>query len=142
MKVLFDTSAIIELERKSEILLRLVELLLERDAELYISSISISEIFTGVFLYHKEKERLVQAREFLGQFEWKFFDFPIAEETGRIFAELIRKGKSIDFRDCAIGATAITTKSNVLLTTNKKDFINQGFKGDILSPHELLSKLS
>ncbi|MHA1315744.1 MAG: type II toxin-antitoxin system VapC family toxin [Candidatus Helarchaeota archaeon] len=84
--------------------------------------ITISEIFTGVYLRKDYETATKKVRLLLGQINWINFDFQIAKKAGEINAYLIANGKKIDFQDVLIAATFTIQDCDFLLTFNKKHF--------------------
>lgn len=90
----------------------------EGKRSLFISTISIQELFEGKSTSHKEKLRLMLS--VLAPLSVLDYDIKIAELAGEIARDLNRP---LGFADSAIAATCIFNKGN-LLTINKKHFEN------------------
>jgi predicted nucleic acid-binding protein len=69
MKISLDTSIIIEIERKKEETIELVENLLKKH-EIFISAVVLSEIFTGTYLRKDYKKAIQKARRLFANL-WK-----------------------------------------------------------------------
>ena len=121
MRILLDTSALIELERQNEDAIALVKSLIANNEELIISTVTISEILLGVY-FQKAYENVGEARKLLSQFTWIPLDEKIADTTAKYEALLLAIGNQIEFKDVAIAATFAVTKSDFLITQNKKHF--------------------
>lgn len=122
MKALFDTSFLVAIDRKNKNAIALAQKLSEKDFELWISTITVSEIMTGAYLRPDFKNAVNNARMALAQFQWKELDGGIAVKTGELLAFQIAKGSQIEYQDTAIAATAIELKADFLVSENKKHF--------------------
>ena len=67
----------------------------------------------------------MKAKEVLNQFLWHEVNGDVAEYCAKLYAYLLveKKEKSIEYPDVIIAATFLSSKSDFLLTLNKKDFI-------------------
>ena len=138
MKIILDTSVIVEIDRKNEETISLIKKLIDEDANLAVSTITVSEILTGSYLTKNFKDSIMEAKRILGQFLWIDFDAEIAEKTAKYLAYLISKGKMIEYQDVAIAATFKIIDSDYLLTLNKQHFEQiPEIKGKIFTPKEL-----
>lgn len=125
MKILCDTSIIVELDRHNEKTVHLLQKLIENGHELLISTITVSEILTGSYLTKDAKASVTTAKEILNQFSWHDFDSETAETAAKLFSYLIlqKKQDDIEYPDVMISAAFIAKHCDSLLTLNKKDFI-------------------
>ena len=125
MRILFDSSIIVEIDRQNEQVINLLKKLVIKKHELIISTITVSEILTGSYLRKDSEEAVIKAREVLNQFNWKEFDNECAENSAKLLAFLIveKKEKSVDYPDILIASTFMTLNCDYLITLNKKDFI-------------------
>ncbi|MBI3036492.1 PIN domain-containing protein [Candidatus Woesearchaeota archaeon] len=121
MKILFDTSALIELERQNQEAIALVKGLITGSEEIVISTVTVSEVLLGVY-FQKAYEKIEEARKLLSQFKWIPLDENIADVAARYEALLLNIGNEIEFKDAAIAATFAATKSDFLITQNKGHF--------------------
>lgn len=102
-----------------------------------ISTITVSEILYGVYFRRDFGKAVLRAREALGQFVWVDFDGEAAEKTGEFMAFLRHEGKSVEFQDVAIAASATVSRSDFLLTQNTEHFIHfPQLKGHLFTPEE------
>jgi len=122
MKIVLDTSVIVEIDRKNEEVIRLIKKLIDLDHNILISTITISEILTGSYLRKDFKKSVSEAKRILGQFLWIELNSEIAEKTAQYLAYLITSGKIIEYQDVAIAATFKVTNSDYVLTLNKPHF--------------------
>lgn len=143
MKVLFDTSIIVEIDRKNKSAIDIVKSLIDKDADLFISTVTLSEILTGCHLRDNYENASMEAKRILSQFLWMDFDSQIAEKTAEFMAFLIKKGKTIEYQDVAIAATFDSINGDFLLTLNKPNFENiASLKGRVFTLNELKGKLN
>ena len=121
MKILFDTSALIELERQNQEAIALVKGLITSEEEIVISTVTISEVLLGVY-FQKAYEKIEEAKKLLSQFKWIPLDENIADVAAQYEALLLNIGNEVEFKDVAIAATFAATKSDFLITQNKRHF--------------------
>ena len=121
MKILFDTSALIELERQNREAIALVKGLITSGEEIVISTVTISEVLLGVY-FQKDHEKIEEAKKLLSQFKWIPLDENIADVAAQYEALLLNIGNEVEFKDVAIAATFAATKSDFLITQNKRHF--------------------
>ncbi len=137
MKIILDTSIIVEIDRRNKSVIEMIKQLIESDSTVIISTITISEILTGSYLASDFKKAVSSAKRILGQFSWIDFDSEIAEKTAKYMSYLISKGNIIDYEDVAIAATCSVTYSDFLITLNNKHFkFIPELKGKVLLPEE------
>ena len=138
MKVVIDTSAIVEIERKNRLVIDVVKGLIGKNADLSISIVTLSEILTGCYLREDYDKASAEAKRVLSQFLWIDVDSKIAERTARFMAYLIKKGKIIEYPDIVIASTFDIIKGDYLLTLNKSHFEHiPELKGKVFTPKEL-----
>ena len=136
MKISLDTSIIIEIERKKEETIELIENLLKTH-EIFISAVVPSEIFTGTYLRKDYKKATQKAKSLFANFEIVPLNMEIAEIIGQINAFLITDGSVIEYQDIAIAATFLYKSGYYLLTENKKHFTRiPELKDKTLTPDE------
>ena len=142
MKLAFDTSILVEIDRGNEKVVSLLKKLTEKGEELVISTITVSEILAGSYLQNKTDEAVMNAKEVLGQFDWKEMDGEVAETTAKLFAYLrLEKRGDIEFQDIVIAATCISENCDALITLNKKDFlVFPNLKSKVYAPDEFSLK--
>ncbi|AEJ18277.1 type II toxin-antitoxin system tRNA(fMet)-specific endonuclease VapC [Gracilinema caldarium] len=89
---------------------------------LYISSITVAELYFGVFNSQNIEKNHISLVEFLAPFKILDFDDEDAKEFGRIRSKLKKEGKLIGPYDMQIAAQAIAKKL-ILVTNNTNEFI-------------------
>lgn len=124
MKIFCDTSVIVEIDRGNKETTEILNKAIRVGHELLISTITVAEIFTGSYLSNT-KEAILNAKEVLSQFIWQDVDAAAAEIAGKLYAHILieKKQNEIEYQDIIIAATCLSTRADILLTLNKKDFI-------------------
>lgn len=122
MRVVLDTSVLVDADRRREATIRALEALTVTEQELWISTVSVAEFLVGPQLRRDRTHALERARHLLGQFRWRSFDGAVAERAGAWMAALHVSGWPVGFQDVAIGATAVEVGADALLTENPSDF--------------------
>ena len=142
MKIVADTTVIVEIERKNKLVIDLVKALINKNADLSISIVTLSEILTGCYLRDDYEKASNEAKRVLSQFLWFDMNSNIAEKTAEFMAYLIKKGRVIEFPDIVIAATFDIIDGDYLLTLNKSHFENiPELKGKVFTPKELKEKI-
>lgn len=141
MKIFFDTSILVEIDRHNSTVINLCKELTSKGAELVISAISISEILTGSYLRKDLAKAVLRAKEVLAQFEWVDFDAQVAEQTAKILAYRIMNGKSVDYQDEAIIASFLASHSDFIITLNIDHFDIPALKDKVFTPDGLAKAL-
>jgi len=122
MGVIFDTTALIALERGSS---NLDELLRGREQDSFgISVISAAELLHGVHRADSEARRLRRqafVEKLIEIFPTYPFDLGAARIYARIWASLAARGLRIGSHDLLIASTAIS-RGDTLVTANARDF--------------------
>lgn len=141
MKVIVDTSIIVEIDRHKRDTVDLIRKLVENNIDLVISTVTVSEILTGSYLKKDVSKSVITAKEVLNQFTWIDLDGTVAEKTAQLLAYLLTEKKNIEYQDAAIAASFFTSHSDYLLTLNKKDFLAfPMLVGKVFSPEEFADK--
>ncbi len=139
MRVLFDTTFLVQVDRKSADAIALAKLLEPKGISAFISTITVSEIMGGALLRHDPKEAVENARVALAQFDWTDLDGGIALKTGKLLAWQIKSGKQISYQDTAIAATALELGADLIVTENTKHFsVFPETKGRVVTAREAL----
>lgn len=143
MRVLFDTTFLVQIDRKDADAIGLARLLEPKGISAFISSITVSEIMAGALLRHDAKAAAENARMVLAQFDWKDLDGGIALKAGELLAWQIKSGKRISYQDTAIAATALELGADFIVTENRKHFsVFPETKGMVMSAREALKLLN
>ena len=122
MGVIFDTSVLIAIERRSFHVEKLIE---ERENEPFgISVITASELLHGVHRADSEKRRLQReafVEKVIETFPIYTFDLSAARIYARVWATLARKGITIGAHDLIIASTAVSLGFSVV-TSDMRDY--------------------
>ncbi len=143
MKILFDTSILVEVDRHNAEVAHLLRKLAEKRYEFIISTITVAEILTGPYLCREVREAAITAKEILNQFEWKEIDGETAEFTAKLYSYLIlsKKQHEIEYPDVLIAATFFSARCDAIITLNKKDFLLfPQLQGKVYTPEEFKEK--
>mgnify|MGYP001615889171 CR=1 FL=1 len=137
MNVVLDTSVIVEIDRKNQDTILVIKKLIDKNHEILVSTVTISEILTGSYLRRDFEKAVEEAKRILGQFLWIDLDASVAEKTAQYIAYLIAEDKTIEYQDVAIAATFKVTDADYLLTLNKAHFeLLPDLKGRVYEPKE------
>ena len=143
MKILFDTSIIVEIDRHNSSVIKALKEWTEEGHELLVSTITVSEILTGSYLRKDINVSVLTAKEILNQFIWHEINGETAEKAAKLFSYLIieKKLESIEYPDVLIGASFLSSGSDALITLNKKDFmILPGLKDKVFTIEEFMAR--
>src|SRR3990172_4754614 len=122
MRFFVDTSIFVDCLRKDVVLASksFIESLLDANTG-YTSTITVAELSVGAHLSPK-KDALKKTLNLLAPVILVDIDRNIALEGGSIYSSLIKSGEEIELNDCLIGAAAIFTGIDAIVTRNKKHF--------------------
>lgn len=136
MKLYFDTSVLIDLERQREATVTFFEDL-PITTELWVSVVTVAEMLTGPHLRADAEEALLTAKETLGQFVWHNVDGTVAQLAAQLQASLLLAGKRVEFQDVLIAAGAMVSEADALITENKSPFtVHRPLAGKVLTVRE------
>lgn len=142
MKILLDTSIIVEIDRHNDVVLNILKEATKKGIEVVISTVTISEILTGSYLKKEFKKALLEGKKILSQFQWIDLDGEVAERTAQLLSYLILEGRPIEYQDVVIASTFFISHSDYLLTLNKSHFsIIPGMKDRVFTPKEFNEKI-
>ncbi len=140
MKVLVDTSIIVDVDRGKEDVIEICKQLTSANAA-FISTVSVSEILTGSYLRKDYKTAVNKAERLLSQFRWIPLSGDVASIIAQLNAYLISKRQPIEYQDVAIAASFLHECCDVLLTENKQHFERlPNLKGKVQTPKEFSQK--
>jgi tRNA(fMet)-specific endonuclease VapC len=88
---------------------------------IYVSYVSMGEIYEHAFRSANPQAHLVSARQFLGRYQMLTLTDPIMERFGEVRAFLRRRGQLLSDCDLMIAATALDYDLT-LLTFNRRHF--------------------
>lgn len=144
MKILLDTSIIVDIDRNNTSVVSLLKKIVEKGDEFVISTVTVAEILTGSYLRRDAKEAVQKAKEVLNQCQWKNVDGETAEKIAQLYSLLLveKKEQQIEYPDVIIAATFFTSHCDILLTRNKKDFVLFPIlKEKVFTPEEFVQYL-
>lgn len=124
MNYLLDTNICIYIIKKSpEQVLKKLEAITGNEGknEVYLSSVTISELYYGVEKSSQPEKNLEALKGFLTPFQIIDFDDASAEVFGKVRSNLERKGNIIGPYDLQIASIAIA-HDLTLVTNNTKEF--------------------
>lgn len=124
MNYLLDTNICIYIIKKSpEQVLKKLELINKSEAKkkIFLSSITVSELYYGVEKSSQFEKNLEALKGFLTPFDIVDFDHESAEVFGKVRSELERNGLIIGPYDLQIASIAIAN-GLTLVTNNTKEF--------------------
>ncbi len=124
MNYLLDTNICIYIIKKSpEQVLKKLESITNSEGkdEIYLSAVTVSELYYGVEKSSQSEKNLEALKGFLTLFQVIDFDHASAEAFGRIRSYLERKGTIIGPYDLQIASIAIA-HNLTLVTNNTKEF--------------------
>lgn len=133
MKLAFDTSVIIDIDRGREETQKLMKNLVRGDHEIYISSVVVAEVLAGAY----KQDAVEEAKKVLGQFQWMDMNGQTADRTGKIMSELLEDGERVEFQDTVIAASAEQVDADLFVTRNIEHFERIDFETEILTPEKL-----
>ncbi len=141
MKVLLDTTVLVDLERKDDETLGLVKKLVSENVPMLISAITISEILAGAYITKNSEQSVRMAKDMLSEFSFVDVNGQVAETAAKVLAYRREVAKPIAYTDAAIIASFVVSNSDFLLTSNKKDFDFPALGGKVYAPKEFLRAL-
>jgi len=119
MKYLLDTNMVTYyLEGRPQVVERLEQ---TRPRDRYLCLITIGEIYHGIYYSARVQKNLSRYRAFFKKVKVLPFTHDVAEQFGRIKADLQRRGALIEDHDMWIASHALVHKAT-LVTNNEKDF--------------------
>ncbi|OHE00871.1 MAG: hypothetical protein A3K14_04560 [Sulfurimonas sp. RIFCSPLOWO2_12_FULL_36_74] len=89
--------------------------------DLAISTITVSELYYGVYKSQYIEKNLLALEHFLKPFDILEYDFKASIEYGKMRAQLEKKGEVIGGLDMMIAAHALS-QNMILITNNTKEF--------------------
>jgi len=122
MRILLDSTVVIELERNNTEAIALIKELIKNNEEILISAVTASEVLAGPYFSRDVKAAFAEIKQIMSQFLLVNLDSEIAEKISQYSAYLISVNSPVEYQDVAIAATLQVTKSDYLLTQNKKHF--------------------
>ncbi len=125
-----DTNIIIDILEGEESVKKKFEIILNSGEEIYITPITLCELYKGAYLFFNQKEEVEEIEDFVSSFILLNFGEDACREYGRIYASLKKSGKMSEEADLMI-ASVVKVNDLILVTRNKKHFENTGVKLEI-----------
>ncbi len=120
-KICLDTTALIDVLRDDPVAVGRVQRLMDEGWDLQTTSINAFELYLGAFLTGLAK-RIPQVEEILVELKILNFSSREAKESGRLLAELQRRGEGVEIRDALIAGTMLSNACLTVLTRNLEHF--------------------
>ena len=122
MKYCFDTDIIVEFFRGNDnIVGKVSKVLNSRDDEIYLSTITLCELYRGAYLAKNTQKELEKINILLQSFKILHFSLAVCKLFGKISASLVQAGKMVGEADLLIGVSALE-RNYVVVTNNTKHF--------------------
>jgi predicted nucleic acid-binding protein len=142
VKLFFDTSVLVDLDRQREPTIRALEEATRKDTGLWISAVTVSEILVGALLRKDHEKATLRAREVLGRLVWQDLDGDAAERTARLLAHPVVAGARVEYQDAAIAGCALAAHADLLVTENLEHFRRfPPLEGKVVNAVGLVQKL-
>lgn len=120
-KIFVDSDYVIDYLRGLDYAKSLVEKVIAREVEGYISVVTVFELYVGGLLSTNPNKRFEDVASLLNWFQAVDIDREVMLTAANIHVELRKKGLAIGIQDVLIAATAISLGIE-LATNNKKHF--------------------
>lgn len=93
----------------------------DRSIKAFTSVITVAELSVGAYRSDK-KDALEKTFDLISLVNVVDMDETIAREGGRIYSELMSKGKEIELNDCLIASTSLSLDINEIITRDMEHF--------------------
>mgnify|MGYP003394695545 CR=1 FL=1 len=123
-----DTNIIIDIFRGDEKLKNKINNIGESEY-VFISSITLCELYKGAFSFFKPEEKIKDIDNFIANFQIIDIDSEACKEFGKIHSELKKKGNL--FNDFDLIIASIVKSNNLILITRDKHFENMDIRIEI-----------
>ncbi|MBS3080274.1 type II toxin-antitoxin system VapC family toxin [Candidatus Pacearchaeota archaeon] len=123
-----DTYIILDIFKGDDALKTKIEKI--NDAVIFISVITLCELYKGAFAYHDPENKVKEVDEFINSFNLTIMDENSCREFGKGYSKLKKLGKLIPEFDLIL-ASIVKTNNLVLITKDKKHFENLGIKVEV-----------
>lgn len=122
-----DTNIAIEFLRGNKEIINKIMNIQEQNKVIFISSISVCELYKGYYLYSRKDKELEAIQGFISNLSFLTLEEKSCKIFGEEFAKLQKIGKTTQEPDLMIASIA---KSNnlTLITRDKKHFNNMDFQ--------------
>ncbi len=124
-----DTNVIVDVLRGDEKLKEKFEMA-SNDYKLFITPITLCELFRGAFGHAKAEDKIRILELFISNFYLLEFDISACKEFGRFCLNLKNIGRKVNEFDLMI-ASIVKVNNLILITRDKKHFENIGIKVEV-----------
>lgn len=121
MIICLDTDPVVEFLRGNKKIIREIELRLNNEEPLFITYITLCELFRGAYLSRVPQREVERIKLLLHDFKVLDFTMEASENFGIITAKLQKEGRGINDADALIGCIALA-HGCALVTNNTKHF--------------------
>ncbi len=125
--MIFDTDYLIKILRNDKETIKQLKSLLEQPNELFITHVTLWELYQGVYKSSRVEFNLKQAEELIQFFTIIPFTQAIANRFGFLINDLRKKGTPIGVLDTLIASVALE-KDLPLVTRNRSHFEKTGIR--------------
>ena len=119
----FDTNIVIDIFHGDLILKEKISQAINFGKEIFITPITLCELYKGVYLFKNPEKELADLEDFISNFEILEFDKNACVMFGKEYARLSKTGKMTQESDLMIASIARTNNLKVI-TRNKRHFEN------------------
>jgi predicted nucleic acid-binding protein len=123
--MLLDTDFLIDLLRKNPQALERLEEFIKKPTDLYITHVTLWELYQGVYKSLKPEENLKKTEELVEFFEILPFTQSVDRRFGALVNELSKHGTPIGVMDTLIASIALENTFEIV-TKNRKHFEKTG----------------
>jgi len=124
-----DTSVVVDFLRGNRHIIDKITKLVEEE-KVFLTSITLCELFKGVYLSNKVEKELEIVENFIKSVGFLYHDSDSCKYFGEVFAKLHKNGKMTNEFDLMI-ASIVKVNNMVLVTMDKRHFENLGVKLEI-----------
>ena len=117
-----DTDVIIEFLRGDKKIIDKIKTI-SKDAPLFVTSLSLSELYKGAYLSSNKEKEIIKIKELLDYLELITLTEKTAEIFGRLYHSLLKSGKKTQEFDL-LNASIALTYDLVFVSRNKKHYVN------------------
>jgi tRNA(fMet)-specific endonuclease VapC len=130
MMYCLDTNVVVDIFRGDEDLKEKVNKIISFGRDIYITPITLCELYKGVYLFHDPEKELRDVDDFLSSFILLDFGREACNIFGEEYAKLKKKGKITQEIDLMISSIA-KVNDLIVVTRNKKHFEDVDVKVEV-----------
>lgn len=125
----FDTNIVVDIFRGDENLRLKLKKIIESSIEIFITPVTLCELYKGAYLHHNPIEKVKEVDDFISSFDILDFTSEAAKYFGKEYARLSKNGNVKKEFDLMIAA--IAKAHGLILITRDKDFQNIDVKLEV-----------